>query len=249
MEKQRLPSNPQCEPWEAAAPHRRHAAKLVELLILKHGERWTFIFGISSTFWSTWTMFSCSRNGCWFDFCASMKTLKFTLWLAGGRPVSLRALGRALYSLSLHKLSKASSTEEVSRVLSLLLQAGCLADTRALHMSSVLYSAGLGNRKDPIKVYFIGALIAKIVIFSVVVQYILTSLNLWCRLGSWACWAPRGTIDWHCCILATCTCRDYTVSPRIQIWPMPTMQTLLNRQFWIVTILHHSRSGKLWVPV
>ncbi|XP_030599712.1 protein sel-1 homolog 3 [Archocentrus centrarchus] len=112
MVKQRLPSNRQCEPWEAAAPHRRHAAKLAQLLVLKHG----------------------------------------------GRPVSLHALGRALYSLSLHKLGKASSAEEVSRALSLLLQAGCLADTRALHMSSVLYSAGLGTQKKPIKAWLLGLL-------------------------------------------------------------------------------------------
>uniref|UniRef100_A0A3Q0SMU5 Si:dkey-24p1.6 n=1 Tax=Amphilophus citrinellus TaxID=61819 RepID=A0A3Q0SMU5_AMPCI len=66
--------------------------------------------------------------------------------------------GRALYSLSLHKLGKASSAEEVSRALSLLLQAGCLADTRALHMSSVLYSAGLGTQKKPIKAWLLGLL-------------------------------------------------------------------------------------------
>uniref|UniRef100_A0A3P9BRL3 Protein sel-1 homolog 3 n=1 Tax=Maylandia zebra TaxID=106582 RepID=A0A3P9BRL3_9CICH len=66
--------------------------------------------------------------------------------------------GRALYSLSLHKLGKARSTEVVSKVLSLLLQAGCLADTRALHMSSVLYSTGLGVQKEPFKAWLLGLL-------------------------------------------------------------------------------------------
>uniref|UniRef100_A0A3P8NCC5 Uncharacterized protein n=1 Tax=Astatotilapia calliptera TaxID=8154 RepID=A0A3P8NCC5_ASTCA len=64
----------------------------------------------------------------------------------------------ALYSLSLHKLGKARSTEVVSKVLSLLLQAGCLADTRALHMSSVLYSTGLGVQKEPFKGWLLGLL-------------------------------------------------------------------------------------------
>lgn len=72
--------------------------------------------------------------------------------IAGLRGVSLPAVGRALYSLSLHKLSRASSAGLVSRILPLLLQAGCLADNRALHLSSVLYSSGLGVTKHPSKV-------------------------------------------------------------------------------------------------
>nr|XP_012776484.3 protein sel-1 homolog 3 [Maylandia zebra] len=110
--KHRQTSNPQCASWEAAAPRRRHAAKLAKLLVLKHE----------------------------------------------GRAVGLHDLGRALYSLSLHKLGKARSTEVVSKVLSLLLQAGCLADTRALHMSSVLYSTGLGVQKEPFKAWLLGLL-------------------------------------------------------------------------------------------
>lgn len=89
----------------------------------------------------------------------SLNTLKFNLFLAEGRAVGLHDLGKALYSLSLHKLGKARSTEVVSKVLSLLLQAGCLADTRALHMSSVLYSTGLGVQKEPFKVCFIRSFI------------------------------------------------------------------------------------------
>lgn len=77
---------------------------------------------------------------------------QLTSWPAGGRRVSLPAVGRALYSLSLHKLDRASSTGVVSRILPLLLQAACLADNRALHMSSVLYSTGLGVKKQPSKV-------------------------------------------------------------------------------------------------
>lgn len=37
--KHRQKSNSQCASWEAAAPRRRHAAKLAKLLVLKHGER------------------------------------------------------------------------------------------------------------------------------------------------------------------------------------------------------------------
>uniref|UniRef100_A0A3Q3A6V1 Protein sel-1 homolog 3-like n=1 Tax=Kryptolebias marmoratus TaxID=37003 RepID=A0A3Q3A6V1_KRYMA len=55
----------------------------------------------------------------------------------------------SLYSLSLHKLSRAKNHAAVSKILPLLLQAGCLADNRALHMTSVLYSSGLGVQKQP----------------------------------------------------------------------------------------------------
>lgn len=77
---------------------------------------------------------------------------QLTFWPAGGRRVSLLAVGRALYYLVHHKMDRASSIRVVSKVLPLLLQAGCLADNRALHMSSVLYSAGLGVKKNPSKV-------------------------------------------------------------------------------------------------
>ncbi|XP_041850144.1 protein sel-1 homolog 3 [Melanotaenia boesemani] len=78
-----------------------------------------------------------------------------------GKAVSLPALGRALYSLSLHKLSRASSTAVVSRILPLLLQAGCLADNQALHMSSVLLSTGLGVQKQHNKAWLLALLAAQ----------------------------------------------------------------------------------------
>lgn len=79
----------------------------------------------------------------------------------GGRAVSLSALGRALYSLSLHKLSRASSSGVVSRILPLLLQAGCLADNQALYMSSVLLGTGLGVHKQPLKSWLLALLAAQ----------------------------------------------------------------------------------------
>ncbi|XP_068614297.1 protein sel-1 homolog 3-like [Brachionichthys hirsutus] len=79
----------------------------------------------------------------------------------GARGVSLPAVGRALYSLSLHKLDRARNAGAVSRILPLLLQAGCLADTRALHMSSVLYSTGLGVKKQPGKAWLLALLAAQ----------------------------------------------------------------------------------------
>ncbi|XP_040902663.1 protein sel-1 homolog 3 [Toxotes jaculatrix] len=113
--KDKLPSNSQCEQWEATVPHRRQAAKLSKLFAFKHG----------------------------------------------GKRVNLSAVGRALYSLSLHKLGRASSTGMVSRILPLLLQAGCLADNRALRMSSVLYSTGLGVKKQPSKAWLLALLAAQ----------------------------------------------------------------------------------------
>ncbi|KAM8767898.1 LOW QUALITY PROTEIN: protein sel-1 homolog 3 [Acanthopagrus schlegelii] len=79
----------------------------------------------------------------------------------GDRRVSLAAVGRALYSLSLHKLGRASRTGVVSRILPLLLQAGCLADNRALHTASVLYSTGLGVKKQPSKAWLLALLAAQ----------------------------------------------------------------------------------------
>ncbi|KAM3615628.1 uncharacterized protein V6R79_005287 [Siganus canaliculatus] len=89
------------------------------------------------------------------------KLAKFLAFKYGGRRVSLPAVGRSLYSLSLHKLNRAGSTRVVSRILPLLLQAGCLADNRALHMSSVLYGTGLGVQKEPRKAWLLALLAAQ----------------------------------------------------------------------------------------
>uniref|UniRef100_A0A672Z1T3 Protein sel-1 homolog 3-like n=1 Tax=Sphaeramia orbicularis TaxID=375764 RepID=A0A672Z1T3_9TELE len=67
----------------------------------------------------------------------------------------------SLYQLSLHKLGRGSTSGVVSRILPLLLQAGCLADNRALHMSAVFYSAGLGVRKQPNKAWLLSLLAAQ----------------------------------------------------------------------------------------
>ncbi|KAG8001874.1 Protein sel-1-like protein 3 [Nibea albiflora] len=87
--------------------------------------------------------------------------VKFLAFKHGERRLSLPAVGRALYSLSLHKLDRASSTGVVSKILPLLLQAGCLADNRALHTLSVLYSAGLGVKKQPNKAWLLALLAAQ----------------------------------------------------------------------------------------
>ncbi|TDH14660.1 hypothetical protein EPR50_G00022620 [Perca flavescens] len=89
------------------------------------------------------------------------KLAKLLAFKHGERRARLLAVGRALYSLSLHKLSRASSTGVVSRILPLLLQAGCLANNRALHMSSVLYSAGLGVKEQPNKAWLLALLAAQ----------------------------------------------------------------------------------------
>ncbi|KAM3875095.1 protein sel-1 homolog 3 [Diretmus argenteus] len=110
-----VPLKLQCEPWEASVPQRRHAAKLANVLVLKHG----------------------------------------------GRKVSLASLGRALRSLSLHKLGKASKVGVISKIIPLLLQAGCLGDNQALHLSSVLYGSGLGVKKQPNKAWLLALLSAQ----------------------------------------------------------------------------------------
>nr|XP_020472495.1 protein sel-1 homolog 3-like [Monopterus albus] len=80
---------------------------------------------------------------------------------SGGRGVSLPALGKALYSLSLHKLGRVHSPGVVRAILPLLHQAGCLADNRALYMLSVLYSTGLGVKKQPSKAWLLALLAAQ----------------------------------------------------------------------------------------
>ncbi|CAJ1065052.1 protein sel-1 homolog 3 [Xyrichtys novacula] len=91
----------------------------------------------------------------------AMKLVKILAFKHGGRGVSLAAVGRALYSLSIHRLHRGGKTEAVSTILPLLLQAGCLADNRALHMASVLYSSGLGVKKQPFKSWLVALLAAQ----------------------------------------------------------------------------------------
>ncbi|XP_034557622.1 protein sel-1 homolog 3 [Notolabrus celidotus] len=91
----------------------------------------------------------------------AVKLVKMLAFKHGGRGLSLAAMGRALYSLSLHKLHKGSRTGAVSTILPLLLQAGCLADNRALHMASVLYSSGLGVKKQTYKSWLLALLAAQ----------------------------------------------------------------------------------------
>ncbi|XP_017271766.3 protein sel-1 homolog 3 isoform X1 [Kryptolebias marmoratus] len=91
----------------------------------------------------------------------AVKLAKLLAFKYGGRAVSLTAVGRALYSLSLHKLSRAKNHAAVSKILPLLLQAGCLADNRALHMTSVLYSSGLGVQKQPVKAWLLALVAAQ----------------------------------------------------------------------------------------
>ncbi|XP_041654291.1 protein sel-1 homolog 3 [Cheilinus undulatus] len=89
------------------------------------------------------------------------KLAKILAFKHGDRGDSLAALGRALYSLSLQRLNRGGRTGAVSRILPLLLQAGCLADNRALHMASVLYSSGLGVKKQPYKSWLLALLAAQ----------------------------------------------------------------------------------------
>ncbi|XP_024299011.1 protein sel-1 homolog 3 isoform X1 [Oncorhynchus tshawytscha] len=81
----------------------------------------------------------------------------------GGRKVDLASVGRALYSLSLRKLRQEStgSTGVVNKIMALLLQAGCLGNNRALHLSSVLYSSGMGVERQPNKAWLLSLLSAQ----------------------------------------------------------------------------------------
>ncbi|XP_010891169.3 protein sel-1 homolog 3 isoform X2 [Esox lucius] len=79
------------------------------------------------------------------------------------RKVDLASVGRTLYSLSVRKMSGANSgsTGVVRRIMPHLLQAGCLGNNRALHLSSVLYSSGLGVERQPNKAWLMSLLSAQ----------------------------------------------------------------------------------------
>ncbi|KAG7471244.1 hypothetical protein MATL_G00122410 [Megalops atlanticus] len=79
----------------------------------------------------------------------------------GGRAGKLAAVGRALYSRALRQLARGGGTEAVKRAVPLLLQAGCLGDNRALYLSSVLYSSGLGVGRHPRKAWLLSLLAAQ----------------------------------------------------------------------------------------
>lgn len=66
--------------------------------------------------------------------------------------VSPAAVGRALYAVVLRMMEREESVKSISRLMPSLLQAGCLGDNRALHLATVLYSSGLGVKKQPYKV-------------------------------------------------------------------------------------------------
>ncbi|KAJ8368479.1 hypothetical protein SKAU_G00085070 [Synaphobranchus kaupii] len=77
------------------------------------------------------------------------------------RTGQLTWVGRALYSTALRRLTQGGKPESVSRVMPLLLQAGCLGDNRALYLSSVFYSTGLGVRRETNKARLLSLLAAQ----------------------------------------------------------------------------------------
>lgn len=71
----------------------------------------------------------------------------------------------------------------VSKILPLLLQAGCLADNRAMHVSSVLYSTGLGVEKQFNKVRSTGSAIVKLFLWGTCLSFY--TLSLLCVAQAW----------------------------------------------------------------
>ncbi|XP_060753754.1 protein sel-1 homolog 3 isoform X2 [Neoarius graeffei] len=72
--------------------------------------------------------------------------------------VSPAAIGRALYASVVRMMEAEKSVKAVRRLMPSLLQAGCLGDNWALHLASVLYSSGLGVKKQPYKAWLLSAL-------------------------------------------------------------------------------------------
>ncbi|XP_061073993.1 protein sel-1 homolog 3 [Conger conger] len=78
-----------------------------------------------------------------------------------GRRGQLTWVGGALRWTALRRLTQGGRPERVSRAMPLLLQAGCLGDRRALFLSSVLYSTGLGVRRNTNKAWLLSLLAAQ----------------------------------------------------------------------------------------
>ncbi|XP_033833363.2 protein sel-1 homolog 3 [Periophthalmus magnuspinnatus] len=88
------------------------------------------------------------------------KVARFLVSKRGGR-VSVKAVGRALFRLSLQKLGVSLSPSSVRTVLPWLQQAGCLHEPTALHLSAALYSAGLGVQQSSDKSWLLSLLSAQ----------------------------------------------------------------------------------------
>lgn len=91
----------------------------------------------------------------------AVQLAKLLAFKRGGREVELASVGRSLYLLSHRKLSQGSDSEDVRKIVPLLLQSGCLGDNRALHLASVLYSSGLGVKRQPHKAFLLALLAAQ----------------------------------------------------------------------------------------
>lgn len=111
----------------------------------------------------------------------------------------------------------------VSSLMPSLLQAGCLGENRALHLASVLYSSGLGVKKQPYKV---GSCVVKIqnlkklarVIFSVFVCGVL-------RPGCCQYWELRRTGGWLSSGWGTCTMLVIRAWQQTLTYPTPIILT------------------------
>uniref|UniRef100_W5KXC4 Si:dkey-24p1.6 n=1 Tax=Astyanax mexicanus TaxID=7994 RepID=W5KXC4_ASTMX len=93
--------------------------------------------------------------------CSSFQPLSKPQRRMVAQMVDPESVGRALYSAVLRKLNAHGSVEVMNRLMPSLLQAGCLGDNRALHLSSVLYSSGLGVKKQPYKAWLLSLLAAR----------------------------------------------------------------------------------------
>lgn len=138
---------PQCGPWEApAAPQRQKVVLITEKLANKYGRTLNFLI-----FFFVFSIQYVSQ--CAFAVPFGPNVILFpNIYCHIGPLVSPATIGKALYSLSLHKLTQAVDMNVISRVMPLLQQAGCLGDNRALYLSSVLYSSGFGIRPRPERV-------------------------------------------------------------------------------------------------
>lgn len=82
-------------------------------------------------------------------------------------------------------MEREESVKKVSKLMPSLLQAGCLGDNRALHLASVLYSSGLGVKKQLYKVCSFGAKI-----YQKMFLHLTPILVCVCGLGVVCVWFP-----------------------------------------------------------
>lgn len=154
------------------------------------------------------------------------------------------SIGQALYATVLRMMETEENVNIVSKLMPSLLQAGCLGDNRALHLASVLYSSGLGVKKQLHKVCSCEIKIRKC--FCIWGSYfgmcLFVSVSVWCsRPGCYQCWELRRIGGWLFSGWGICTMWVMRAWQQTLISPMRTTPTSPSKPQLTDSNLPHNR--------